>query len=490
LTLSHLRASADSKTIAALPKPVPAVRARGLGLGLRVSLLIVVFVILAEVMIYIPAISSFRLSWLKDRLAAANTAALVFAASPQDMIPESLAMEILDSVGSKTIVMKIHGTRRLLAVSDMPVKVDENVDLRDATPLNAIGAACMTLLTGENRVLNVKGPAPMGGDFIEIVLDEAPLQRAMLAASGTILAISALISGLVAILAALALHFMVLRPVRRLTNNVMSFAENPEDIRRIIVPSGAGHEIGGAEIALAEMQSALHHELKHKKHLAALGLAVAKINHDLRNMLASAQLFSDRLALLTDPQARKIGTKLIATLDRAINFCQSTLAYGRSIEATPAPRWLHVNGPLQEAGEALGLSPDSRPRLLIFVAQECEIFADPEHLSRILLNLLRNAAQALRECDEGVSGEIKIESGRGAQSVWLEIADNGPGIPPKKRGGLFQAFQSSARAGGSGLGLSIAAELMQAHGGSIELIERERGACFRLNFPLPLGGKN
>ena len=153
--------------------------------------------------------------------------------------------------------------------------------------------------------------------------------------SVNILLLSLLISGLVASLAALALHLMVLRPVRRLTSNVVAFAADPENTARIIVPSGRTHEIGAAENALAGMQTILARELTQKKHLAALGLAVAKINHDLRNMLSSAQLISDRLAGVNDPLVMRLAPKTGGDARRAIRFCQTTLAYGRSADDPP-----------------------------------------------------------------------------------------------------------------------------------------------------------
>ena len=292
-----------TSTSPALTPPNNAVR---FGLAARVLALIIVFVMLAEVAIYVPSIANFRNNWLRDRLAAARIAALVLEAAPQDMAPEDLKQELLKSVGAKMIVLKMHDTRRLLAVSDMPPQIDETYDLRAPSTAEGNTAAFRTLAAPPGRNLNAVGNAPMGADFVEITIDETPLRAAMLNYSVNILALSLFISAIVAGLAALALHWMVLRPVRRLTSNLMSFGENPEDVTRIIQPSGARHEIGRAEEALAGMQSALSRELTQKKHLAALGLAVAKINHDLRNMLASAQLFSDRLSAIADPVAQRL----------------------------------------------------------------------------------------------------------------------------------------------------------------------------------------
>ena len=187
------------------------------------------------------------------------------------MVPAELKRELLDSVGARMIVLQMGDARHLLAVSDMPPAIDENADLRSYSAWNSIMAALETLVAPPGRIIDVKGPAPMGADFIEIAMDEAPLKAAMRDYSENILLVSLFISAIVAICAALAIHMMVLRPVRRLTSNLMAFAERPEDASRIIVPSRRTHEIGQAEKALAAMESALARELKEKKHLAALG---------------------------------------------------------------------------------------------------------------------------------------------------------------------------------------------------------------------------
>ncbi len=455
------------------------------GLAGRVLALTAVFVMLAEIAIYIPSIANFRDNWLRDRLAAARTAALVFEAVPQDMVPEGLAEEILGSVGARTIVMKMHGTRRLLAASEMPPRIDETFDLRDPSPLTSITAALGALVSPPNRILNVIGNAPMGADFVEISLDEAPLKEAMRRYSFKILLLSLVISAIVGCLAVAALNLMVLRPVRHLTSNLMKFGDNPEDSSRIIVPSGRLHEIGRAELALARMQTALSQELAQKKHLAALGLAVAKINHDLRNMLASAQLLSDRLSTLTDPAVKRLAPKLLSTLDRAIRFCQSTLAYGRAVERPPVMRPLSLRGVTAEAAEAVAPSDILSIEIRNEVPETCEIIADSEQIFRILVNLMRNAKEALEGAgpEPGQLPIIAVRTSRLPGKVVIEVSDTGPGVPLAVRPKLFDAFQNSTRTGGTGLGLSIAADLVRAHGGQIELSDDGPGAIFRIELP-------
>ncbi len=464
------------------------------GLASRLLVLVAGFVMLAEVAIYVPSIANFRNNWLRDRLSAANTAAMVFEAAPANMVPEELAAAILHSVGAKTIVLKMNDTRRLLASGDMPPRIDETFDLRAPGPFYSIMAAFHTLAAPPGRILNVVGPAPMNAEFIEITLDETPLRAAMQAYSINILLLSLFISALVGGLAVAAIHLMVLRPVRRLTSNLMQFGADPENAARIIRPSGNTHEIGVAEDALNGMQRALVDELNQKKHLAALGLAVAKINHDLRNMLASAQLISDRLAEQSDPLGRRLAPKLVATLDRAIAFCQSTLTYGRAVERPPRLASVELHSVVHDAVETVSPEGVGRTQIRDETPKDIVVQADAEHLFRALLNVCRNAVDALEAAGPG-NGDtaiVRVRAWRENGFVTIEIADNGPGVPVPARASLFKAFQTSARPGGAGLGLAIAADLVRAQGGQISLAEKASlptpgGATFLIRLPEATG---
>ena len=213
--------------------------------------------------------------------------------------------------------------------------------------------------------MRVVGPAPMGGEFIEIVMDEPPLRAAMLRFSVNILLLSLLISGITAMLVYLALHYMFVRPMRRITANMTAFRGDPENANRIIVPSGRADEIGTAERELATMQIELASMLQQKNRLAALGLAVSKINHDLRNLLTTAQLFSDRLAHLPDPGVQRFAPKLMRALERAIAFCQSTLSYGRAAGAAARPQ----ADPARAAGRGGARDARARPATIRWIAQ-------------------------------------------------------------------------------------------------------------------------
>jgi hypothetical protein len=430
------------------------------GLSAKLLVMTVLFVMLAEVLIYVPSIANFRLTWLNDKLTAAHTAALVFEASP--MVPESLSSQILDSIGARALAMKMGQQRRLLATAEPPTEVLQDVDVRDMMSLGAIVEAFRTLLVAtDTDLIRAIGPAPMGGEFVEIVIEAGPLRRAMWRYSRNVLLLSIAISAISAALVYFALHYLFVRPLYRITGNMMAFRSDPENPARVLAASPRRDEIGIVERELADMQRDLASTLQHKTRLATLGLAVSKINHDLRNLLASAQLFSDRLAGLPDPQVQRFAPKLMR---------RRPVALAELVE---------------EVRDTLGVQPETRIGWIAAVERGLIADADHDQLLRILVNLARNAQQALesRQANDPARDQIRITGQREGAVVIIEVADTGPGFSEQARAHLFEAFQGSTRTGGTGLGLAIAAELVRAHGGEINLVEGTIGATFRIRIP-------
>jgi signal transduction histidine kinase len=458
-----------------------------LGLSAKLLALTVLFVMLAEVLIYLPSVANFRRNWLNDRLAAAQIAVLVLEGAPQEGLPDGSENRLLMGVGARAIAARVGGARRLLSLDSMPpAAVSRTVDLRSMGWIEAIGEALETLVMPPAQMpIRVIGEAVGGADFVELVIDEAPLRRAMLKFSGNLLLISLVISGLTAVAVYVALNWMIVGPIRQLAANVMEFEIDPENPHRIIEPTQRADEIGEAERALARMQMTLAGELRTKKHLAELGLAVSKINHDLRNMLAAAQLMSDQLVETRDAKIKRFAPRLIATLGRAIDFCQATLAYGRAAEATPVLKEVALRQLVAEQAEMLGLAEKAPVSFSNDVPAELIAPCDPDQMARVLLNLMRNSVQALTQAGADLDGRpaLAVRAERDNGSVILRVADNGPGVPERARAHLFQAFRGSVTPGGTGLGLAVAAELVRLHGGSIALEPSDTGAVFRVTLP-------
>ncbi len=469
------------------------------GLPWKLLCLTALFVMLAEVLIFLPSIANFRVVWLTDRLTAARLASLAAEAAPGGVIPENVRSELLSTAQLKSVAIKTGKMRQLVLPADAPFVVDAAYDLRFPPRLSLyqqvklrlklIADALAVFFSSNGRTILVYGhpntgfnPSPPMSDFVEIVLPEKTLKAAMVRYGLNILWLSVIISVIAAALVYFALSALLVRPMLRISQNMLKFSENPEDASRIIVPSDRRDEIGIAEQELARMQRQLALTLNQKNRLAQLGLAVSKINHDLRNMLASAQLISDRLSTLPDPTVQRFAPKLIASLDRAISFCNDTLRFGRAEEAAPRRELIALRGLVEDVGEGLGL-PREDIGWRVEIDQDFRVDADPDHMVRILNNLCRNAVQAIEGQGPGVIGEIVVAARREGNRAVIEVRDTGPGVPDFARARLFQAFSSTARKGGSGLGLAIAAELIRAHGGTIALLDTARGAAFRIVIP-------
>ncbi len=449
-------------------------------LSARLLVLTIAFVMLSEVLIYVPSIARFRLTYLEQRLAAAHLATLALLAAPENELTAELERELLINVGARAVVLKRPDTRFLMLSEDMPPKVDATFDLREASPWVLMRDSFAALLATRDRIIRVIDVAPRSRTaLMEVVMEEAPLVAAMYDFSWRILTLSIVISLLTACLVYVSLHWLIVRPMRRITESMIRFRRAPEEAASVIVPGEREDEIGIARTELAEMQAELRAALRQKTRLAALGTAVSKINHDLRNVLATAQLVSDRLAASADPEVQRITPRLIGAIDRAINLCTRTLKYGRADEPPPERSWIRLRPLIDEVGDSVGLQPGAGIAWRNEVPRDLEVFADHDQMFRVFLNLARNAVQALAE-----GGEIRIRAIRRDGRVVVDVADDGPGLPEAAREHLFEPFTGSARAGGTGLGLAIARDLVRAHGGDIVLVESDSsGATFRIDLP-------
>lgn len=461
---------------------------RKLGLSGRLIVLTMLFMMVAEILVYVPSGVTFLRGWLADRVMGAQMIALALSSIPQGARSPELETTLLAGVrGAQAIGIRGSGTNWLLAGPDphAPTPLRE-IDLRAPSWWRALGGlGRMLFLPPQSPVLVIAPGVPNvpGVDRVEILVDEALIKQAVHHYTRNFLLVSLATSAITGALLYLALHLLVVRPVRRLSSNIAGFASDPEDTSRVISPSGRSDEIGLAEEALARMETTLARELRQKRHLAELGLAVSKINHELRNMLTTAQLLGDRLDDVQDPTVRRVAPRLVRTLARAIEFCGATLAYGRATEPPPQRRPVALKPIVDEQLDMTALADGWPISVRADIPDDLVVDADPDQLARVLLNILRNALEALsRAKTEGARIEVGAERRDGA--VEIRIRDNGPGIPDRIRGRLFSAFQASERAGGTGLGLPVAEELVRLHGGTIVLETRpEPGTSFLIRIP-------
>jgi signal transduction histidine kinase len=452
------------------------------GLSCKLLVLTIMFVMLSEVTIYVPSIVNYRMAWLRDAHATASIAALVL--SSDTPVGTQLEGQLLDATGALAIALRDRDRRRLLTLEGVPGHVAVHVDLDRFTVLGAVLDTFDSLTAPRGRLLRITAAMPGSSQIVEAIVPEADLHAAIFAYSRNILVLSLVISVITAALVYSSLRRVTVRPLQRLTAAMDRFAVDPADASRMIQPSGRSDEIGDAEVRLRAMQEELGRTIHQQRHLAELGLAVSKINHDLRNLLASAQLFSDRLAAVPDPLVQRLAPKIVRTLDRAIGYTRSVLAYGAAREAPPERRLVTLACLVDDVAEVVGVAQHSTIVFEADVPRDIEVDADPDQLFRVLVNLARNAVEALEAGPNGaLVRRLTIGAERTGAVVRIRVADTGPGVPARAREHLFQAFHCSGRPGGTGLGLAIAAELVRAHGGQIALVAGPPGAVFEITLP-------
>jgi signal transduction histidine kinase len=453
-------------------------------LSRRLLVLTILFVMLGEVLIFVPSIANFRKTWLEQTLGAAQIAALALEATPDNMVSPKLQKELLENAQVYAVSLHRDDKHRLILSEKMPPKVDAVYDLRGAMAPMLIMDAFDALFGRDGRVIEVTGYPRFGaGDFIRIVVSETPLRQAMIRYGENIFLLSLVISILTATLVFLVLNFVFVRPMRRITENMVAFRAAPEDRRRVIHPSGRDDEIGVAERELAAMQHDIRATLNQRAHLASLGAAVSKINHDLRNILANAQLIGDRLVDVKDPTVQHLAPRLFASIDRAIDLCTRTLRFGRADEEPPRRTRFALAPLAEEMHEMVGIPDEQKIRWTNEVPSDLIAYANRDHLFRILLNLGRNAVQAIQ--DGKGEGEVRIAARMAGGDLEIDVSDTGPGLSEKARAHLFEPFSGGTRSGGTGLGLAIADELVRGHGGRIELLTTgANGTTFRISMPV------
>ena len=446
----------------------------------RFLILTVVFVMLAEVLIFVPSIARFRVDYLNTRIERAQIASLALLAD--DMLAPELEAELLQNAGVYNVVLLRNETRQLVLSSALPSPMSDTYDLRSPRITTLISDALHEVTRADDRIIRAVGlPRLDGGDLIEITLDSGPLQHAMRDYGLRILWLSAIISIFTALLLNIVVRWVIVRPISYLGRSMREYEKAPQDARRIIQPRASVIELREAEIALASLQSELSAALRQRQRLAQLGEAVAKVSHDLRNILSTVQLLSDRLEESDDPAVKRLAPKLVRSVSRAVALSENTLAFGRAQEPTPQLQRCDVGEIIDDVVTQETLATETAEHIEFkVICHVNELRADPEQLYRILQNLIRNARQAF-----GTSqGQIEIVVGEDDANWTIIVRDNGPGLPPKAVEHLFHPFSGGTKREGSGLGLAIAHELVVGHGGMLGLEDNsENGACFKITLP-------
>jgi signal transduction histidine kinase len=448
----------------------------------RFLILTTVFVMLAEVLIFVPSIARFREEYLLNHLERAQIASLALLAD--DMLETELETELLENAGVFNVVLRRDELRQLMLASPIPQPISSTFDLRDPSAMVLIRDAMARMAVPENEIIRVIGaPVREAGLLIEVTMETGPLRMAMIDYSVRILALSAVISVFTAVLLFAAVRVFLVRPIKGVVGYMKRYASAPEDARGIIQPSAGVTELREAEEALQQLQIELTHALKQKERLAQLGGAVARVSHDLRNILTSAVLFTDRIESSEDPLVRRLAPKLVNAITRAVSLCESTLAFGRADEAAPTLTLFPLTNVVSDVIDSEKLAVEnSCVSMASNIEPDLVIRADPEQLFRVILNLVRNARQAIVSREKPAT--ITVSAREDQENWWITVTDTGPGLPARAQEHLFMPFQGGARKGGSGLGLAISADLVRGHGGTLTLKRTgQDGTVFEICLP-------
>ncbi len=432
-------------------------------------------VMVVEALIFVPSATSFRNDWIEDQVDAARLATLALEAAPSRMVSEELEEDLLESAMVLAVAEVYDERRDMILNPGEPIEGTREIIVFNKNPgLREVRDTISTFFAPRDRFLIIRAPGSRPFRMLEIVVDEKGLRGELEDYGRNILVLSLIISISTGGLIYLMLLLTVVRPIRRVTQSVEQIRDEPGSWKRRLSPTPRGDEIGRAQNALSDMEEAVSNAFRQQERLAQLGEAVAKINHDLRNSLATAQLVSDNLSRSEDPRVAKSLPRLERALERAINLASDTLKYGRSSVPESSLQKVRLFDIAEEAAaEALAAFGD------VTFSNEVDLQAaaqaDPDHLHRICANLIRNAAEAM----DG-EGEISV----GFDGTVLSVADTGPGLPEQARANLFKPFAGSTRRDGTGLGLALSRDLARAMGGDLELDETgDAGTRFVITLP-------
>lgn len=470
-------------------------------LSSKLLLLTILSVLIAEVIIFVPSVANKRQQWLNAVHKMVATSSLLLndnnSGSP---LSQKTQETLLRSSGTSAIIIHQGKQTKVLASVPQPTEVSHFIDLTENNILHQFKDAISSLFFGGERMLQISGPAGLNGETVDIIMNEAPLHSYLVKNARITAIVSLIISLIAASLIYRIIHAMLLQPVRNMHLNMIEFAQNPEDPSLNVPFTERKDELGVAQNHLAQIQAHLQQLFHKQKYLADLGLAVSKINHDMRNILASAQLMSDNLADTKDPVVRRFAPRLIRTLNRAIAYAETVITYGRTQEPPSERIRIALHPLVNDVAETLAIPEASRIEFRNLVPEDFYADIDQEQMVRVLTNLCRNSVQAM-SADMNVlshpaikgqallhkdqkSKSLTITAGRIGSTAIISVADTGPGLSKKARDNLFKAFHGSTRSDGTGLGLVIAQDLVRAHGGTIEFRDDyTEGAAFEIRIP-------
>ena len=458
-------------------------------LSSKLLLLTIGFVMLAELLIFVPSAASFRQDWFNERAQQAGLLAQALTGVPNYEESEVLRQQFMTDTNVMLMSAKRDGMTELVLGAPPEVAQDIiEINLREKRRFPSLLAPFRDIFSDGQDTFRVTANSPVNGqESLELLIPREALRETLIRYLSNIFWLSLLIAIITGTLIYLSMSAMIIRPVKRLADDMTTFRDNPDRRGALRKRPKRKDEIGQLEREFIDLKQSQRAAFRQRERLASLGLAVAKINHDLRNVLSSALLISDRLSMNPEPKLSDMGERLTRTVERGIGLTEEVMAYSKAETADPAIQDTRIAFTIGEAAaDVIAQFPKTQFRNM--VPTDLLVQTDPDHAYRIFHNLFRNAAQAMAvHCEKNCRLQVRTEIQDGLAE--LRISDTGPGLPERAKENLFQAFSSaqahSANTKSTGLGLSISKELAKAQGGDLNLISSdETGTRFVLTLPL------
>ncbi|HEY1857338.1 sensor histidine kinase [Acidocella sp.] len=452
----------------------------GRSLSARVLWLTVSIILLVEVVILMPSLGRERQAWLWQHVTQAHLAAFPAAVSAGalDLQTEDALLKLSD-----TMSIRLAEPGRLIVVM-RPDRLlpppDQTIHLAHEPLLTSIWRAEQQVMGLGPKWLEVTAPSPLQNNaMLDIIVSGTELARHLRGYAAHILVLAVIISLVTGSLVFAALDQLLVRPMRILTASIVGFRHAPEQDGQsdlIWLASRREDEISRAASELKLLQDEMRAALWRNARLAAVGTAVAKISHDLRNILTSALLVADRLQESDDPTIKRAAQTLIPAVERAAQLVSRTVDFAREGPPAIIRSSVGLRDLIDETASAL--RPDATGVTIENNVPGTLVMAlDREQIYRVLVNLMRNAVEAgANHITIAVTGDNGMTR--------LNIRDNGSGLPARVQENLFRPFTGSGRHGSTGLGLTIARDLVRAHGGELQLAHTgPDGTLFVMELP-------
>jgi signal transduction histidine kinase len=445
----------------------------------RVLWLTVAVILGIELIVLLPGLGQLRTQWMLERVTHAEL--LLYAMSDKGPPDDAQAREnMMSFAGVSSIRLNVPGQPPVqLDSASQPGPPQLTIELANDSIAHSTWHALRRIAGFGAAVVEIHASSSIApGADVVVVANALPLTTELRSTAAHVFTLTVIVALVTGLLVFAVLDRLLVRPMRVITTSIINFREDPEQDEASDLAWLAARpedDISTAARELKIMQDEMRAALWRNARLAAVGTAVAKISHDLRNILSTALLVADRLQTVDDPTVQRATRTFIPAVERAAQLVTRTVDFAREGPPPITRTAVELNDLAEEAISVVRpLDPDVR--FINEVPEDLVLPLDRAQIYRVLVNLMKNAAEAGAK-------SIRLTTERDGALTQLRVTDDGPGLPLRVQDNLFKPFTSSGRYGGTGLGLAIARDLIRAHGGDLILENTgPRGTVFCMDL--------